>query len=202
MLQTFGIAIFVFASLFILRIFRDVIHDQYSESENQPSSGTKLKHRSLEMTDLEITEMVHLSILLEEKMWRIADSKTEEIILIAAGRYRERSLDSKSIQELPCNILVEIDQLWENHTNGHFSFRRQSEIWDELATNPEEFEYDSYKRFGQALGWYIPEDEKWLYASQFQFSLTSPPGHLPSGGDHGIWAFGEDGITLLRRCYP
>jgi serine/threonine-protein kinase len=146
--------------------------------------------------------LAQLSILLEKKRWRQADLETERLLLIATNRYDEGWLDSTSLRALSCETLIAIDNLWETYTNERFSFKKQSEIWKRVANKPQEFDDDSYEKFGKTVGWYIPEDEKWLSADQLQYSLTSPPGHFPSGGKIGVWSFGVDGVSLLQRCYP
>lgn len=180
----------------VVLMFRTIPHLLSS-----PPDGEELPLPTQELEQVN-SDLTQLSILLEEKKWRMADLKTGELILVAANRYREGWLDSASLRAFPCESLIAIDKLWETHTDGHFSFRRQIEIWNQLAANPQEFDDESYEKFGQALGWYIPEDDRWLSVDQLQFSLTSPRGHLPSGGKGGMWSFGIDGIDLLKRCYP
>ncbi|MEM6449147.1 MAG: GUN4 domain-containing protein [Cyanobacteria bacterium P01_D01_bin.105] len=175
-------------------------------SEQKASSRIETVYKLPEELSKELSEEIkqldlsQLSILLEEKEWQAADQKTGELILIAAGRYRDGFLSGKSIEELSCTHLEAIDNLWDIHTDGRFSFRKQAEIWNSLSRNLQSFDYDVYKEFGKTVGWYVPEDDLWLSPSDASFSLTAPDGHFPSGGRGGIWSFGERGTELLKRC--
>lgn len=147
-------------------------------------------------------DLSQLSVLLEEKKWKAADLKTEELLLIAADRYREGWLDRTSIDDLPCESIMAIDAVWESHTDGRFSFKKQSEIWHQISAKSPVYDKESYKNFAESIGWYSTVDGGWLSADQLRFSLTSPPGHLPSGGKLGVWMSGAQGTALLERCYP
>ena len=48
-------------------------------------------------------------------------------------------LRPNDIENFPKSILLEIDKLWVDHSNGKFGFSIQSEIWNKLQNNPENF---------------------------------------------------------------
>ena len=108
---------------------------------------------------------------MERKEWEKADSETFEIILEITNRKEEGWLDSEAITGLPCEYLREIDQLWKNYSQGRFGFEEQSEVWHRYSTYSKEYDSESYKRFGEALGWYSQESDNWLSIDQRSFDL-------------------------------
>jgi hypothetical protein len=121
-----------------------------------------------------------------------------------ADRASKDWLDSCS-DELEVWLLL--DDLWTTFSNGHFGFSIQQEIWVEMGlyqmdlrsetygpdgnddANDEDCFRDSYgelkQRFRERLGWCCSDS---VLSDKLNFSLDSPPGHLPSYcryGDYG-----------------
>lgn len=81
-------------------------------------------------------------------------------------------LSREEMNQIPCNILHEIDQLWVQYSNGHFGFSIQLDILEECK------KADSWKKkeiqefdpgmFRHTKGWY-DIDSPW-----FSFSLADP----------------------------
>ena len=133
--------------------------------------------------------------LLQAQQWREADQETRNLILSVAGRTEEGWLDSESIQNFPCEVLVAIDELWVNHSNGRFGFSVQRKIWEEVGS-PTEYNAQ-WAEFGDRVGW--RKDGSWLSYSDLQFNAEiSPPGKLPLCGWSGA-LFG-DWLVVFFSC--
>ena len=97
------------------------------------------------------------------------------------------------VQHLPCEVLRTINQLWLQHSNGHFGFSVQKRIWESIGGQPWRFDNEEswldyyerlYKEFSKCVGWYgktdqSVEENEWLFSEALTFSLNAHPGHLP-----------------------
>ncbi|MEM1394310.1 MAG: GUN4 domain-containing protein [Cyanobacteria bacterium P01_H01_bin.150] len=115
-------------------------------------------------------DYTHLENLLTSRKWRSADEETNKIILKITNRVDANWLREQDFAELSCFNLETIDELWSNHTQGHFGFTAQSEIWKNVGEN--------YTKFSNAVGWRL--NYQWQLYSQLKFNLEAPPGHLPA----------------------
>ncbi|MBC1192826.1 GUN4 domain-containing protein [Microcystis aeruginosa CS-558/01A06] len=108
---------------------------------------------------------------------------------------------SPIIDNLPCEDLRTINQLWLHYSQGKFGFSVQKDIYESLggtslqrnleslkrsegwrsASDKELYEFDYNHRilekFAYRVGW---RRENWEYPDTFTFNLmTAPQGHLP-----------------------
>ena len=78
-----------------------------------------------------------------------------------------------SVQHLKafnCKTLLLIDQLWEVHSNRHFGFSVQNEIYTNLSEN--------WVEFGKKVGWHI--NGKWIDSyREYKNHNDIPRGHYP-----------------------
>ncbi len=112
--------------------------------------------------------------------------------------------------------LLILDDLWTTFSNGHFGFSVQQEIWVEMGLYQMELRSETYgpdgnddandwscfmdwsgelrHRFQERLGWCC--SDRMFQWDELDFSLNSPPGHLPShcrhGGDYIFRYFTEE----------
>lgn len=114
---------------------------------------------------------------LTARQWKEADRETTNLMLSVAGREEEGWLDSESIQNFPCDVLVAIDELWVNHSNSKFGFSVQRRIWEEVG-DPTWLGVG--EEFFDRVGW--RKEGSWLDYSSLQFNPEiSPAGELPYG---------------------
>ncbi|MBD2180466.1 serine/threonine-protein kinase, partial [Aerosakkonema funiforme] len=125
--------------------------------------------------------------LLKAGNWKEADEETGRVMLKVAGREKEGRLDFPDIEKFPCTDLRTIDRLWVKYSNGRFGFSVQKRIWESVGGKPGKYDYETYKKFGEKVGWYVKE-KGWKYISDITFSLNAPQGHLP---EVGISRFGR-----------
>ncbi len=166
--------------------------------KNQEHLIPVLKKRNNFIPELD-TAYKRLQKLLEARSWQQADLDTFALMLKIAGCERKGYLDTKDINEFPERDLQLIDQLWITHSNHHFGFSIQKEIWlrESVGGNPHAGT-ETFRRFGDCVGWRI--NSKWLNYSKLTFSLNSPIGHLPWGGwgDLGRYRRWRSGYLYAR----
>jgi hypothetical protein len=115
-------------------------------------------------------DYTHLESLLASSKWRNADEETNLIMLKIVDRVDAGWLREQDFAELSCFNLETIDELWANHSQGHFGFTAQSQIWKTVG--------EDYIKFSNAVGWRL--NYKWQLYSQLKFNLEALPGHLPA----------------------
>ena len=126
-----------------------------------------------------------LEDLLETKKWKEADAETASLIL-------KEAQDLNSINDLPCEFLRTINDLWVKYSDGKFGFSIQNRIWKEVGGdhNPNS---QTYEKFCERVGWRSSNlfNVNIGYGDLFIFNLWAPKGHLPSGGS------GELGLEMI-----
>lgn len=156
---------------------------EYSKTE--PQELVLISERGIDYTQLRD--------LLETKQWQQANQTTERLLLQVANQNRKGWLERDDLNNLTCQDLSIIDRLWLDHSEEHFGFSVQYDIWQGL-------EEKNYRRFGELVGWYV--ENRWLLTKHINFSLSAPKGHLPVISwwfGHAIW--GLKGLFLrIETC--
>ena len=126
-------------------------------------------------------DCARLKDCLKAQNWQEANQETERLLLLAANQERRTWFERDDLENLTCRDLQIIDELWHDSSNGHFGFRVQNEIWQDLQVK-------NYQNFGREVGWYI--QQRWLRMNRLTFDLCAPKGHLPAitwWFGHAIW---------------
>jgi serine/threonine protein kinase len=126
---------------------------------------------------------------LKSRRWQEADRETTTLMLKIVGRETEGWLQLEDIHTFPCAELCAIDQLWVKYSKGRFGFSVHDRIWQSVRRqfpNPRDNQsqvdsYETYKKFGSYVGWYVEAKDYWLNSDELSFTLEAPLGHLPSG---------------------
>ncbi len=121
-----------------------------------------------------------LEQFLAAKNWKDADQETANIMLKITNRENEGWLDEDDCKNFPPDELKIIDQLWVKHSNGHFGFSVQKEIFTsaKIGGKVGEFDWEKWCKFGEEVGW--RKGGKWLGYSELSFDdIRSNKGHLP-----------------------
>jgi hypothetical protein len=131
----------------------------------------------------------HLRTRLQAGQWQQADTETFQVLLIIAEQAEDGWLRSNDIEQLPCEVLQQIDMLWREASNNRFGWsvqlcilyntlnkrgRRTPEIG-----RPGRFTSENIRALGDHVGWRVDDEWRKNY-SELQFSLDAPVGHLPS----------------------
>ncbi len=124
-----------------------------------------------------------LEKLLTEGKWKKADEETFRIMLAVATREWQRCLDTKSIDNFPCDDLRTIDWLWVKYSNSRFGFSVQKRIYQSLG-GTRNYDEKIWIAFGDRVGWRTKELRvgvgKWKYYNEITFDIKAPEGHLPT----------------------
>ena len=107
---------------------------------------------------------------LQNQQWQEADAETARLMILLSGDRTETEFCIDRLDTFPCESLLEIDQLWRQHSSDMFGFSIQRDIWSRSMRD--------FLRFSRNVGWYI--DNSWLSASDYEYGSEMPRGHLPS----------------------
>jgi serine/threonine protein kinase len=121
-----------------------------------------------------------LDELLAAKKWKEADQETANIMFKIMNRDKEGFLQEDDCKKFPKDELKILDNLWRNHSNGHFGFTVQKQIFTSVKIGGKKgkYEYDIWRKFGDEVGW--RKEEIWLSNSEFSSEiLASKKGQFP-----------------------
>jgi len=121
-------------------------------------------------------DYTNLRNLLAAKKWKEADEETLKVMLKVAGREEEGWLNTKSIDNFPCEDLRTIDQLWVQYSNGRFGFSVQKRIYQSLG-GTREYDEKVWEAFSDKVGW--RRKNEWVYYKDLTFAERAPEAHLP-----------------------
>lgn len=81
------------------------------------------------------------------------------------------------IENVPCSVFSEIDELWRNFSDNKFGFKAQIAIWNAIPQQPIS-PYSQLTKFADALGW--RKDNNWIkeFPEMMQYD-DLPYGHFP-----------------------
>ena len=132
-----------------------------------------------EQDDLDFRQIDYKKLrdLLAAGNWEKADQETKLIMLKVANIEHKAKFDSEDFQNLACEYLHGIDQLWLKYSKGHFGFTVQKRIFEKVGGKPGVDDYKAYCRFGEEVGWLVKNH--WLSERDSKFSLNAACGHLP-----------------------
>lgn len=126
-----------------------------------------------------------LESVLAQGQWQEADQETKLALFKACGLTLTDQFPSYRIDDIPCEDLKIIDQLWRKHSGDRFGFSVQASIWQPLQ-NLLWDKTEVWNRFGGRVGWRTTSflvDRRWKRYDEITFSLSAPVGHLPFLGD-------------------
>lgn len=137
-----------------------------------------------------------LNDLLKAKKWHKADQETWEVMRQALSQPGKKYLFNSDLENLPCEDLQIIDQLWIKYSQGRFGFSVQLQIYENCGRD--------YGKFCADVGWDITKSSS-AHQNLF-FSWFIPKGNLPShpwvGGTQPWRHINALGAALLKTRYP
>ena len=173
---------------------------QSSSKESQKETSTKFQkninsdQNISKITSIPDSEVDYRTLreLLTLGNLKKADQETAKILLKLTNREKQGWLDKHHLEQLPCNELQIINQLWYETSNGRFGFSVQKKLYQNLGGQQN---YDSkiWREFGDKVGW--RKNNNWLSYKDLNFNLWAPQGHLPMLGMQ-FWGF-RDWLTVL-----
>ncbi|URR34455.1 GUN4 domain-containing protein [Thermosynechococcus sp. HN-54] len=84
-------------------------------------------------------------------------------------------------EQIPCSPLLAINDLWQQYSNGRFSFGTQAKIWQQIASTRKNVK-DAFIEFKQKLDWQTPISMTTIgdkELNQITYSSVAPEGHIP-----------------------
>lgn len=120
---------------------------------------------------------IKLELLLESQKWKEADLETWKILCIVLGKPMGTTIASSEINLISCEVLLQIDKLWDIASNNRFSFSIQSKIFESVGKD--------YVSFCDRVKWQSYNSPS--YHQSLNFSKNAVTGHLPSR----VWAEGD-----------
>lgn len=136
----------------------------------------------------------NLRDLLFAKEWKKADLETNNLLLKAAIRQKQRWFRVEDMENLPSTDLQTIDNLWMFYSNGYFGFSIQREIYLSLG-GIQKFDREIWQAFGDTIGWRV--NNQWLNYGDLFVSSLSIHGCLPA--KIGFNSSKNGHITLILR---
>ena len=115
---------------------------------------------------------------LRKKKWIEADEETTWIFyqIMIVNEYEDLF---QLYEEISCDTLNKIDQLWLKYSDGCFGFSIQSKIFNEVFNELNKTEYYQYWiKFCDLVGW--KKGEKWLCYSDLFLNLHTCKGTFPA----------------------
>jgi serine/threonine protein kinase len=187
------------------KLTQDYVKDRYQSADEviqafNPESSTPSNSNAVTPVPLNMTysyalnsatvkEYSKLQELLARGKWQEADEETQAIMFEEFGYPDIFNVShySEKIKVFPCENLRKIDQLWLQHSNGHFGFSVQKQIWKSMNKQ--------WNLFGDRVGWRVHGN--WLSYNNLTFTLDTPVAHLPGLRDlrYGRW-FGRHGLWV------
>lgn len=144
----------------------------------KPNSSPVLKPGTTLISRSTGVNYTRLRDLLAAGEWKEADYETNRAMLQAAKREKEGWFRDVDIDNLSCEDLRMIDQLWLSASKGKFGFSVQKEIYESLGGTLPRREYNElYELWGERIGWMKGGD--WLDPSNITYSAEAPKGLLP-----------------------
>jgi len=141
-----------------------------------------------------------LEVLLKAQQWKEADGETYRLMITAVGKDEGQYFTSGELLNFPCNALKAIDGLWVKHSNGHFGFSVQKEIYVECLNGSKlDGKYpgdEVWEEFSDRVGW--RKNNEWLAYRDLDPSFSSPQGIFPLLG----WGLSGEGgwvVALLSH---
>jgi len=157
-----------------------------------------------------------LQDLLVAQNWQEADLETKRLTFqinaeelnIDFGLFVRKALLPK-VKAFSTEELEEIDRLWVEHSNGHFGFIVQWQIYQDILAEQKELgktvirekypirgRWSSMSALAIALGWLSAGAEEWSFDRETIYAIEAPKGHLPTVGKQELGCAFHHGYLL------
>jgi serine/threonine-protein kinase len=116
--------------------------------------------------------------------WKIADQLTRDLVLSLTGR-AGAVLRVEDVEQIPCPDVKQLNQLWNQASQGRFGFRAQQKMWQ--ATVGKSLDpgsapsttNDALMAYVKKVGWFNQNGYTIQYGD-LTFATNAPMGHLPA----------------------
>ena len=114
---------------------------------------------------------------LQNEQWKEANEETNRLMIQAAGKEEGQWLWSEDLENVSCDDLQIINQLWLSNSQDKFGFSTQKKIYESLGGTMD-YDYATLKAFYESIDW--KKGTKWLSYSDLTYSINAIEGHLPT----------------------
>lgn len=128
-------------------------------------------------------DCTQLEKYLKARLWKMADMETRKLLYAACGMTDQKA--SIAVNQIPCNDLLAIDQLWMKYSNKRFGFSAQKALLQTFVAKYFD-KTEAWNRFGDKVGWRINhlfKQNYWKKYSELTFTTEAPVGHFPHLGE-------------------
>ncbi len=156
--------------------------------------------------EVKVLNFQPLETALAAQQFLEANEATRRLLLAATNRTRQGWLTTDTIEQISCDNLKKIDQLWLEHSKNRFGFTPQFQAFLATGNRPGRLmSPESYDQFGDRIGW--RKDNQWIiFKKNLDFTINAPVGHLPSPRDEYQINGGRLEYTALmgrfQACQP
>jgi hypothetical protein len=151
---------------------------QHSNGDKKTTNEIPRNNSNVQPSNL-LPSYDKLENFLRLRQWEKADRETSKLINHAAGHNELSGLSYDKIQQIPCETLRRLNQLWINHSGDRFGFSKQRDIYLDCGGQPGQYNPEVWEKFGDQVGWKL-SDGSWILAyKEMQFTLNAPIGHFP-----------------------
>ncbi|MEI3649702.1 MAG: serine/threonine-protein kinase [Dolichospermum lemmermannii FEM_B0920] len=138
-----------------------------------------------------------LEQFLSSQKFEDADKETLRIMQLLANR-QGQSFTADSIDDIRCDDLQTINQLWIDNSNKQFGFTIQKQIWNKLKGEVGVYDSTIADKFANKVGWRV--DNKWYKNINYEL-FVAPKGHLPFRVTSSTEGFGVPYLAKrLQSC--
>lgn len=124
------------------------------------------------------SEFKKLQALLKAKKWYQSNRETTRLI-------------AENPDNVTCQNLKQIDQLWTNYSEGKYGFTPQLQIWQQVGGMKCETCEDQIQAFSKQVGWRVSSRDIRLIPGDF-------PGHYPTAAVLGWEGYVDRDKSLMR----
>jgi hypothetical protein len=142
-----------------------------SKSRSLNDTGN-LKDNNSEIHSSKGVDYTDLKKLIISKKWKIADQVTTLKLLKASNAIIKGYFDEESIQCIPLEDLIIVNNLWKTYSANRLGFSAQRRIFDE--------QNGDLGKFGQSIGWRGKTMWNWKAYRELDFSAFPPYGQFPT----------------------
>lgn len=167
-----------------------------SSSSNNLSPTATTTESVLSQSESPTIDLQPLQAALQAQQYSTANELTNKII------YDLMKGDPSVItaEQIPCNSLLAVNNLWQQYSNNRFGFGAQAKIWKQISSNRSNAK-EAFVEFKEKLDWRTLLDTVNVgdkEPNQITYSSLAPEGHLPFLS-HTIPTFGLQDINVYTR---
>ncbi|MDX1977673.1 MAG: GUN4 domain-containing protein [Pseudanabaenaceae cyanobacterium bins.68] len=99
------------------------------------ATGITLRFRPAGTSAPVVRDRYHqLEQFLANSQWEAANRETWDLLCFSLNKSVGTHLNALDIEQIPCDVIRRLDQLWQRHSQGRFGFTVQQQIYQSTAS--------------------------------------------------------------------